>query len=253
MTSLSGITQAYNGLASTYLALAPNCGDKIFGTDINYCDLVQWGIYDGQENDPKVLAMYDRQRKASQNSVLLANAQAVQTTSPTSYSWSPSNSNTTVLSILDQLPQASTFRKLVYKSGWDKYVNSANDLYKVTLFAPINEAFMKDGWQNISLEGWNKNNLRSIAQAHTLPFAFEQEQAYNRKLQLTTSLETFNLYVDGTGEVRPTVNFYIPPNKMLELRYPKPLQRIEIIQAFYTNNGALYLIDGIFDPDVIVY
>ena len=253
MSGLYGTTQAYNPIAGTYLALAPNCGDKLFGTNIDYCNLVKWGIYDGQENDPEVLKQYLKQRDSQYESLFQQGVAAEKTTSPTSYSMAPSNRETTVWSLLSSMPQFSTFKKIIEKSDWFQYINQANDLYKITLFVPNNKAFEKNGWQNLNLDSWNKNNLRAIAQGHTLPFAFQQDSAYNRKLRLYTALETFSVYIDGTGEVSPKLNFYVPPDKMLNLRYPNPLKRINVLQGYYTNNGALYEIDGVFEPEVIVY
>lgn len=253
MSGLYGTTQAFNPIAGNYLALAPNCGDTIWGTTINYCDLTRWGIFDGQENDPAVLQSYAAQRTKASKSVFDAVREAQATSSPTSYSLQAGNQRSSIGKLLDEMPQLSTFNALVKKSGWLDYIDNTDSLYKVTVFAPNNDAFKKNGWENLSLEKWNKNNLRSIAQAHTLPFGFEQETAYGRKLQLYTSLPSFQVFLDGTGEVRDTLNFYIPPNRMQTLQYPAPLKRINLVQGFYTNHGALYEIDGIFNPNVIVY
>ena len=253
MSGLYGTTQAFNPIAGNYLALAPSCGETVWGTGIDYCDLTRWGIFDGQENDPKVLRAYSQQAEKTGKSVFNAIRQAQATTSPTSYSLSAGNRRTTIGSLLEELPHLSKFNELVKRSGWTDYINNADALYKITVFAPNNSAFLKDGWENIDLARWNPNNLRSIAQAHTLLFGWEQDTAYGRKFQLYTALPSFQLYLDGTGEVRDTLNFYIPPNRLQTLQYPKPQKRINIIQGYYTNNGAIYEVDGIFNPQVIVY
>jgi len=253
MSGLYGTTQAYNPIAGNYLALAPNCGDTVWGTTINYCDLTRWGIYDGQENDPAVLQSYAKQMKTASKSVFDATREAQQTMSPTSYSLQAGNQRSTIGRLLDELPHLSKFNEIVKRSGWLDYIDNADSLYKVTLFAPNNQAFEKNGWENLSLEKWNKYNLRSIAQAHTLPFGWQQETAYGRKFQLYTSLPSFQLFLDGTGEVQDNLNFYIPPNRLQTLQLPSALKRINLLQGYYTNNGALYEIDGVFNPNVIVY
>ena len=252
--SLQGTTQAYQPLANTYLALAPSCGDKVFGTNVNYCDLVQWGIYDGQENDTRVLSMYIQQRDQYQNSVFAADKKAADTTDAVSYSTAPSNQRTTVWSLLSSLPQLSTFKKILERSGWKDYINQANELYKVTLFAPSNSAFKDTAIEHTPLENMNRNNLRLIGQAHTLPFAFEQSAAYGRKLRLYTTLDAFSVFLDGTGEITPSLSFYSqqPEPQLLNQRYPMPYKRINIVQGYYTNNGALYEIDGVFEPQVVL-
>lgn len=251
MTSLFGTVQAYQPMASTYLALAPECGDKIFGSNINYCNLVNWGIYDGQEYDPAVLNKYKSQQVSYENSLITNGIPAIDTFAPTSDSASLSNKSVTVYSLLKQLPHLSTMASIVEKSGWVDYLNSANDNFKVTLFAPSNAALKNTLYSDYKM--WNSNNLRAFAQAHTLPFAFEQSSAIGRKLKLYTSLETFTVFIDGTGEVSDKLNFYIPSNKMFNLQYPYPMERINVVASYYTNNGALYEIDAPFDPQVIVY
>ena len=256
MSSLQGTTQAYQPMASTYIALAPSCGDKIFGTNIDYCDLVNWGIYDGQENDPRVLRKYLKDVHGEQTQLFQAGKQAIrqsnQQNTPTSYNTSPASQSTTVWSVLESLPNVNMMKKILAKSKWMDYITNANPLYKITLFVPTDQAFQSTSLAHIPYENWNANDLRLIGQAHTLPFAFEQNSAYNRKLRLYTSLDAFSVYLDGTGEVSDQLNFYIPPNEMLAFQYPQPLKRINILQGFYTNNGALYIIDGVFQPQVII-
>ena len=243
MSSLYGTTQAYNPLDSTYLALAPSCGDKIFGTNINYCDLVRWGILDGEENDPRVLDLYESQQ-AQKTSVFKNFAKERKDTT---------SGATSVLSLLNQLPELSNFREAVYRSGWNKYIDQASDLFKVTLFVPLNSAFPKLGprkplWNGIV--GGVESDLRAIMQAHTLPFGFEQSAAYNRKLRLYTALPSFSVFMDGTGEVRENLNLYTVSNDLLTLQYPEPIKRINVGQAYYTNNGALYVIDDVLRPNL---
>jgi hypothetical protein len=243
MSSLYGTTQAYNPLDSTYLALAPSCGDKIFGTNINYCDLVRWGILDGEENDPRVLDLYESQQ-AQKTSVFKNFAKERKDTT---------SGATSVLSLLNQLPELSNFREAVYRSGWNKYIDQASDLFKVTLFAPLNSAFPKLAprkplWNGIV--GGVESDLRAIMQAHTLPFGFEQSAAYNRKLRLYTALPSFSVFMDGTGEVRENLNLYTVSNDLLTLQYPEPIKRINVGQGYYTNNGALYVIDDVLRPNL---
>jgi hypothetical protein len=223
--SLQGTTQAYNVMDSTYLALAPSCDDKIFGTNINYCDLTRWGIVDGEENNLAILNEYLKYRK---NSVL---------NFPPATEPSKSSTSTTVLSMLDAIPEVSNFRAAVYKSGWAHYLDHANPMYKVTIFAPINSGF------NVNNLRQSPYDLRALMQAHTLSFGFEQESAYDRKLRLYTTLPSFSLYIDGTGEVSNKLNLYTVSDELLTLQFPKPIKRINILQAYYTNNGAVYVIE----------
>lgn len=253
MSGLYGTTQAYNPVAGNYLALAPNCGDKIFGTNIDYCDLVKWGIFDGQENDPRVLSAYTNQYNAQKLSLLDEVHQARQTYAPTSYTNAKSSAIRNVMDVIDQLPHLSTFRSLIYQSGWNEYLEATNELRKVTIFAPVNSAWNRDGWETISLKDWKKYNLRNLMKGHTLPFGFEQDFALGRKTRLYTVLPSFSVYIDGTGQVQKNLNFYIPPDEMLTMRYPKPMRRINVLNTYYTNNGAVYEIDGVFNPNVIVY
>ena len=255
---MQGTTQAYQPMSDTYIALTPSCGDKLFaavgGTPIDYCDLVSWGIYDGQERDPRIVSKYVTQQSNLMNNVNIANQLAWQTQAPTNYSLSPSVQTTSVWSLMNSLPQLSQFARMMKRAGWDQYLQNANELSKITIFAPNNGAINSTSspFSYTPFEQWNPNQLRVLCQAHTLPFVFEQSSATNRKLRLYTTLDSFSVYIDGTGEVSKQLNFYIPPSQMLLYRYPQPLKRINVIQGYYTNNGALYEIDGIFEPQVVV-
>ena len=234
MSSLQGTTQAYNVLDSTYLALAPNCGDKIFGTNINYCDLTRWGIVDGEENNLAILNEYLQYRK---NSVL---------NFPPPSEPSKSSQSTSVLSMLDNIPSVSNFRAAVYTSGWATYLDKASTLFKVTLLVPVNSGF------DVTNLRKDPNDLRALMQAHTLSFGFEQEAAYDRKLRLYTTLPSFSVFLDGTGEVSNKLNLYTVSNELLTLQFPKPIKRINILQAYYTNNGAVYVIEEGLTPEYVM-
>ena len=247
MSGIYGTTQSYDGLAGTYLYLAPSCGDKLFATNINYCDLTNWGIYDGQENDPKVLAIYQSQRKKCTTNT----CDTVDTTKyQNATSIAPGNAKTTVWSFMQRLPNLSKWCKLVKRANFESYLNSINDITYVTVFAPTDDA-LTDDWMTF-FNNTDKGTLRTYIQVHTLPFFFDQRQATDKKLRLYTSLETFSLYVDGTGEVSNRLNLYIPKEEWLNFRYPEPLKRMNIGQAYYANNGALYLLDGVCKPNVAV-
>jgi hypothetical protein len=261
MTSLYGTTQAYNGLANTYLYLAPSCDDKLFGTNINYCSLSQWGIYDGQEADPKVLNMYKAQTQACNNGLcstalgdMLKDQQEKDafTKSMSTITLNGSTQKSTVYSLLQRNPKLSKWRKIVERAGFVPYINSMNGNYRVTMFAPTDDQ-IPDEWM-VKLPYMAPNTLRPLCLAHTLPFFFDQRDATGRKLKLYTSLTnpTYAVYIDGTGEVRNTLNFYVPPEEMLHVSYPQPMERIDLLQGWYGNNGALYEIGGMFSPSVVV-
>ena len=241
MSGLYGITQAYNGLTDTYLALAPSCGDKLFDTNINYCDLVNWGIYDGQEQVPNVLDMYKQQGTTCSDGLC--------GTSQTDYD-SVSTDGTTIWSVLKRLPNASKWRQFVVRTGLDAMCQLQNGITQNTLFVPVDEV-IPDSWMK-KITTVPGNALRPLVQAHMLPFAFDQEQAKARKLRLYTSLDTFSVYIDGTGEVTSGYSFYVPSTQMKNFRYPQPLQRINIKQGYFTQNGAIYLIDGMFAPPIVL-
>ena len=243
MSSLYGTTQAYNVMADTYIGLAPTCNDKLWGTDINYCDMVKWGIYDGQEDAPYVRELYLRQRNGCHGSLCKAKTNV-------HYDMQKSSSPTTVWSLIATHPQLTKWKKICEKAGWDAYLQEQNEITQVTAFCPTNDA-ISDEWM-FYLTTLPNLSLRPLTMAHTLPFTFEQESARGRKLRLYTSLETFSVYIDGTGETSATFNFYIPKDTMLNFQYPTPLDRINIVQGYYLNNGAAYIIDGVFKPTNVI-
>ena len=245
MTSLYGTAQAYNAIADVYLSLAPTDDDRLFGTDVKYSDLARWGIYDGQEEDPVVLNAYFQQRKGSVQSLLSVGSKAAE-----SFKIKLNSNPSTVAGLLASLPDTQLFAGMVEESGWSEYLNGVNENYRVTILAPTNEAIRR-ALANGSLQ--SVIPTRDLVKAHTLPFTVEQSQAIHRKLKLYTTLEGFEVYLDGTGEVKKTLNFYKPHDTFNTLTYPKPLDRIDVKQVYYTNNGALWVIDGVFEPLVYVY
>lgn len=241
MSSLYGTNQAYQALSDTYLALSlDENGDKIFPTNIKYNDLVEWGIYDGQERDPFVVNEYMRQQQNCIGSLCKEEEKTM-----SDYSLS-----TTVWNTMMNMSEISKFVALCHRSGWNRYLNDPNSLSKVTIFAPINQA-IPDTWIE-KMNVMNGNSIRPFMSAHTLPFAFKIEQAKGRKLRLYTSLNTYSIYVDGTGEVEEGVNIYVPKTTFNTLSYPTPFERIHILKVIYTQNGTIVIIDGICKPQVIV-
>ena len=243
MSSLYGTTQAYQAISDTYLALSLGCDDKIFGTDIPYCNLVDWGIYDGQERDPYVLNMYQKQHKKQSDFCTdpLCKKQ---------YESLDLSSSTTVWNIMQSLPECSKFTSICYRSGWNQYLNQSNPLSKVTIFVPINQS-IPDDWLE-RMKSLNGNTVRPFCKSHTLPFALEIEQTKKRKLRCYTCLDSFSIFIDGTEEVEPGVTIYEPKDTFNTLTYPTPLRRIHILKTIYTQNGTIMLIDGIFKPKVLV-
>ena len=180
MTSLFGTTQAYNGLADTYLYLAPSCDDKVFGTNINYCNLSNWGIYDGQEGDPNVLNLYQSQMSSCNKGLCKAGLgelikdskekEAFQKAMST-ITENGSTQKVTVASLLSRNPRCSKWKKIVEKAGFMPYIDKNNGQYQVTMFCPTDNV-IPDEWMS-KLPYMAPNTLRPLCLAHTLPFFFD--------------------------------------------------------------------------------
>jgi hypothetical protein len=229
MTSTFGYDTAYSVISDYYLNLAPNCNDKVFGTNVNYCNLVKSGIVDGQENDPAILNKYESLYKSLHKSI---NAQPV------------SDSEVTIKSVLEDLPNTSVYRSSIQQTGWDKWINTSKN---ITLFVPSDQSF-----SNAYRTWLNSKNIavtRDVLKAHTLPYKLEHEDVQDRLIRVNTMKDSFSFMFDDTARVLPYANVYTPSYAMMAYTYPHLENRIKVLETYEIPNLAtIYVIDGVFKP-----
>jgi hypothetical protein len=247
MTSIQGTDSGYSAISGIYLKLAPECSDTIFGTDINYCQLVEDGtkkngflkgrFVDGQENDPEIIAKY-QQLKENFNKKLTSQIQL------------KPKAPSTVYDLLHIIPNVSEMLKLVDMAEYGEYLQTPSYL-PITFIAPINSALSNatSTW----LKTKSKGILKSLLKAHTLDYILVPKTIENRLLRIYTKNQSFYFTADGTGKFKNYINFYQEPTVMLNYQYNLPYDRFKVVATYVTDNGILYLIDGIFSPQMILY
>jgi uncharacterized surface protein with fasciclin (FAS1) repeats len=249
MTTSFGVDTAYSAISDYYLALAPNCDDTIFGTNVNYCNLVKTGIVDGQENDPAIVYGFENYTKGVQKSFDKATKHLSQV----------AEQPVTVLSILTDNPETSLFKQLCDLTGWSEYLKATRDL---TVFVPTNNSLQNalNTWLSIG----DTSTVKEVLKAHTLKYNLIYPDLQNKLLKLNTAKEGFTFYIDDTNRHTPYTNVYTKSYHFNNFTYPLPEVRIPLLKAFTTNGGwgqahlsangtvnsnaTIYIIDGIFKP-----
>lgn len=247
MTSIQGTDTAYGAIDGNYLALAPECSDTIFGTDINYCSLVKAGtskngfmkgyFKDGDEEDPDVIKQY--QTMVEQFNKNITKGITLKQKSPS-----------TINDLLHLIPEVSEISKIVDLTNYSK--NLSFDMGPYTTFiAPSNDALKKA--KNTWLKTTNPNVLRNLLMSHTLDFLLSPVTLQTRLTRVYTHNPAFWFVADGTGKFSNQLNFYQEPYTLQDLTYNLPYDRFNVLKTYTTDNGILYIIDGIFSPDIILY
>ena len=246
MTSIQGTDTAYASIDGNYLALSPECSDTIFGTNINYCSLVKAGtnpygfmkgkFVDGNEEDPEVLKQYAT-LKYNFNEKLAKSIPLVKSAPKTIYD------------LLHTIPQVSEVLKLVDMTDFSRYL--INTPYGATFIAPSNNFLKKakGDW----LKTKNKGVIKSLLMAHLLDYILSPKNIENRLLRVYTHNPAFWFTADGTGKIVNYLNFYQQPTTLLTDEYSLKYDRFKVIGTYMTDNGILYIIDGMFTPDIINY
>ena len=247
MTQCQGTDTGYAGLADTYLALALDESDNIYGTDllystpINYSDFVKkMNAYDGQQREPKLLDMYASRRTAFDRG-LQAGIDSKLTDNIT-------EGKTNMFDLISQFDDLSEITKILQRDGWDNYLSTTN---YGAFFAPTNNAIKSaSNWLSSALK--NRSYIRDILRSHTLEFRLRPDEFISRKLEIYTKLPGFSFILDATGQFTPGVNVYQKPHYQLDMVYPIKTERFNLKKIFETDNGFVYIIDGIFSPSISI-
>lgn len=246
MTALNGYDTGFSSISENYLYLAPGCTDNVYGTNVNYCDLVRTtGIWDGQESNPAVLKRFSDAQQKEYN-YMQANKQ-------------PVLQGETKTSVIDLVARHPRLKK------YNSVLNMCPDLKKkfhesffITLFAPNDKAFDSANWikqlKNDSVFGLNVYNARArtLLKSHALDFTLSQEVLMGRNTMVNTMNEPYTFLIDGTGNISKNLVVYNTHTVLRDgIQYPKPYNMYRITETYITDNGVVYVIDGVLEPFVI--
>jgi hypothetical protein len=244
MTSIHGTNTQYDGLSDFYYSLSLTPGDKIFGTGfgitqggpIEYDDLVRtMHIKEGQENNFDILQSYQNLAQVARDSF-----RAQKLTQPRS-------DKKTVYSVLSTFEDLSEFKKLVDVGRMKEYLEDSD---QVTLIVPTNEALREAQGSWFTMH--DPKLVREFIRAHTLGFDLPYERILGRRLELYPLYEGLSYVVDGTGQFRDYINFYQKRYRINEGMYPSAQARFKLLKIFKSENGSVYVIDGAFDPEILI-
>ena len=211
MTANFGTDTGYSVLAGDFYSLALDCSDKIWGTNINYCDLVQtMKITDGMENDPQVLDSYVKLRDGCYNSLVQRTNNYMNNYDDETYTMAKDNVTsehykTNIFQLLKRIPEASIFTDLCEKTGWSGRLMRSGERDKMTVFVPTNRAFREAASTWLSIQ--DPKMIRELLKAHTADYALEWKSMIGRLLEIYTYKEGFSFISDGTGRFKEKSTF----------------------------------------------
>jgi hypothetical protein len=246
MTSLFGTDTSYSAMNNDFLALNLDDSDYIWGTGrgitsgepIKYSNFIH-GLKktDGDEDNFNYLQDYQTIRKTGLTYLK-------DNTKP------KDPSIRTVYEVVRMFPQCSEFVKLLDQSNWDTYAKTYDANSKVTYIVPTNRAILdaQSSWFHMS----DPKMIKELLKAHTLNFALPFDSILGKTLEVYPLRESFSFYVDGTGKFSPNITFYQKSVGLKNYEYPTPTQRYPLIKTFETDNGMVYVMDGIFSPSILI-
>ncbi len=246
MTALNGYDTGFSSISENYLYLAPSCTDNIYGTSINYCDLVRTtGIWDGQEKNPRVLKGYsDAQQREYQ--FMRANTVKPQ----------QGDTKTSVIDLIKNHPRLKVYNKIL--DTCPDLKSTFHESYFITIFAPNDQAFKNANWikqlSNDSVFGLNRYNARAIKllKSHALDFSLSQEVITGRNTMVNTMNKPYTFLIDGTGNIARNIVVYNQPTVLRNgINYPDTFPMYNIVESYSVDNGNVYVIDGVLEPIVI--
>jgi hypothetical protein len=283
MSSLFGSDQAYQAMANDFLSLSLTDTDRLFGTSfasvngqgplsegVNYAQLVKTQqIVDGEENNPRVVSDYIQKVNDIKSHTRKMESDLAKS-SILSCPDVPS-----IYDIISKAPQLSEIRRLIDACDYQNVLGSGE---KVTFIAPTNDIVQQSLLTWLKVKGFSPYSppanlsepvqpyatkfipselglpdwyaLRDILKAHTLRYELRPQDIHHRKLELYTAHDGFSVIVDGTGRISHEMCFYQKPVFMLNYQYPLPMDRFRVERIFECSNGVLYVIRGMFSPQI---
>lgn len=237
MSSIHGTDTAYGAIGKNYLSLALDCSETLFGTDVNYCNIVHtMKLKDGQENNPEVIKAYTELRDSFNYQL----AQSI----PIDTKKIPD----TIYDCLQLIPECSEVVKWIDSVQYGPQL-SMN--YPTTFIAPVNDII------NSSKKTWlrtkQKGILRALLKAHTLDYILSPTSLEGKMLRISTKCKPFSFIADGTRQITKDCTFFQESVTLLSNEYNRIRDRFKILKIIVTTNGIIYIIDGIFSPENIMY
>jgi hypothetical protein len=237
MASYFGTDTGYSSIANNYLYLEVTDSDKIYNYDITTQQLRQNGISENLYENGSVLADL-----TMRNNNCLNNLEQVYTPTP------ESSKVTTIYDLLSLYPELSECKKLVDSCNFERELSQKGGPHKYcTFFAFTNE---NAGLASIWLKRFNTLGYqRELLKAHTCNFVAEPILFKGKKTKVFTRSEGNEVYVNGQAI---PMYLYSDAKELNGVTYSPPMLKVNIIAFLTCDNGALYIIDRPFYPQIII-
>jgi hypothetical protein len=123
--------------------------------------------------------------------------------------------------------------------------------YPTTFIAPINSVILYS--QKTWLRTKQKGILRALLKAHTLDYILSPTSLEGKMLRVSTKCKPFSFIADCTHRITKECTFFQESVTLLSNEYNRIRDRFNILKIIVTKNGIIYIIDGIFSPENIMY
>ena len=237
MASYFGTDTGYSSIANNYLYLQVTDCDKIYNYDITTQQLRQNGIPENLFENGSVLADLTMRNNNCSRTLM------------DEYTPLPESSKiTTIYDLLSLYPELSECKKLVDSADFKKELSQHSSPHKYcTFFAFTNE---NAGLASIWLKRFNTLGYqREFLKAHTCNFVAEPILFKGKKTKVFTRSEGNEVYVNGQAI---PMYLYSDAKELNGVTYSPPMLKVNIIAFLTCDNGALYIIDRPFYPQIII-
>jgi len=237
MASYFGTDTGYSSIANNYLYLQVTDSDKIYNYDITTQQLRQNGIPENLFENGSVLSDLTMRNNNCMNGLM------------EEYTPSPESSKvTTIYDLLSLYPELSDCKNLVDSANYAKELSQYSGPHKYcTFFAFTNE---NSGLASIWLKRFNTLGYqRELLKAHTCNFVAEPVLFKGKKTKVFTRSEGNEVYVNGQAI---PMYLYSDAKELNGVTYSPPMLKVNIIAFLTCDNGALYIIDRPFYPQIII-
>jgi hypothetical protein len=242
MSANSGYNTGFSSISNDHLYLYVT-NDKLFNTDIEYANLYSRNIVDDESKEIEKVLPYQINKELS--NIQISNS-IQQNSTP---------NKQTIYDIISQTPELSEIKNVIELSGGFKtYLSENSEPQGITFFAPIN-GYSKEifNYLNKNIEmypEYKTSSIQELLKAHTTNFSIDPSRLVGVKNKIFTLANGFVFYTDGTKNDK--INIYLHSYINYHFDKMKENKIIPMLKYIKTDNGSLYIINGILTPDIVI-
>jgi len=237
MTSYNGTETGFSNISDNYLYLDVNDSDVIYNSDISVGQLRKNGIPEELYENGSVLSNLTIRNFNNANALLQAAPRTP-----------VSSTKTTIYDLISQYPELSECKRLIDSASYQHMLTHLGPQNThTTFFAFTNE---NAGLASIWLKRFNTLGYqREFLKAHTTSFTADPILFKGKIIKIFTKSEGNDLYVNGRAI---PMYFYTDSKELNGITYSPPMIKVNILGFVTCDNGALYIIDRPFYPQIVL-